>query len=70
MKYERQYKFLGQPDQRFPNLVNGEVYTLRVVDRKDGSVQLIFPDGRGCLYASQETFQTNWQESVPTASSK
>lgn len=57
------YKFLGKPDSRFPNLVTGKVYDLKIETRGIllWTKPLIVSPIR-CPYSSWEAFYRNWDQ--------
>ena len=65
------YKFLGKPDDRFPNLKTGKVYELVISERNWGLMdvftgtyhpQIVSPFM--CPYSNWETFYKNWKSFV------
>jgi len=52
------YIFLGKPDMRFPDLIHGKVYDLKVVSRNYNPV-IVRPFL--CPYTSWITFSENWR---------
>ncbi len=54
------YRFLGEPDKRFPNLETGKVYNLKVVTHFwSDKPRIIIPFY--CPYKNWLTFYQNWR---------
>ena len=54
------YRFLGQPDEIFPELEHGKIYNLKVVtDFWSNKPKIIRPFG--CPYRNWTTFYQNWR---------
>jgi len=54
------YRFLGQPDHRYPNLKNGKVYNLVVVTRFWSHKPMIVKPFY-CPYKNWMAFYLNWR---------
>lgn len=58
------YKFIGRPDKTFPELITGQIYTLKIITREhifrvDTYPIITIPIQ--CPYSSWETFYKNWK---------
>ena len=60
------YRFLGQPDWRFPKLKHGKVYRLVIVKQPtwvfSSKPHIVYPFM--CPYSSWKTFYQNWREII------
>lgn len=62
------YKFLGQPDKIFPDLIHGKIYDLKIEEISKGFLGWLVGNTRPmiiepirCPYSSWETFYRNWE---------
>lgn len=61
------YKFLGQPDKIFPNMVHGRIYDLMVKENSiivkmiKGYEILIWNEEIYCPYSTRQIFNKNWK---------
>ena len=53
------YKFLGKPDDKFPELITGKIYYLKVRTDYRGRPKIVDPFY--CPYSKWETFYQNWK---------
>ena len=56
------YRFTGRPDGRFPDLVTGDAYEVRVITDIHGRPMIATPFY--CLYGSWDAFYRHWQPIV------
>lgn len=59
------FRFLGEPDYIFPNLVTGKIYDLKIaVETKGFFIKTEYPvitSPIRCPYSSWDTFYLNWE---------
>ena len=60
VKRKMKYRFLGQPDKMFPNLIHGKIYNLIVVTAFWSRKPVIIRPFR-CPYSNWLSFYRNWR---------